>query len=194
MLLTRWVSPSQIGPLALNLRASAQSSISESRMASMPPMSRKISARTSMHPPAAAAVARSPRLTHENGYNIWKKKMNAGMRKRSDLLSQRSLTMKDASKTSREAAWATSQRKILGAITLSAYDKRKYSRGWSRAWATAMPWLSAHSLPVHPEGSGAPDTIVIRFCAPQSDATRRARSAVPSPLLSSTRMTDQGPG
>src|SRR5215471_20168057 len=129
MLATRSVSPSQIGPLALNFRASAQSSISASRIASMPPMSRKVSARASTHPPAAAAVARSARLTQENGYSIWKKKMNAGIRKRSDLLSQRSLTIKDASKASRETAQATSQRNISGAYTISASDKRRYSTG-----------------------------------------------------------------
>src|SRR5215468_1814742 len=194
MLATRWVNPSQIGPLALNLRASAQSSISASRTASIPPTSRRALARSSIHPPAAAAVAQSLRLTQENGYNIWKKKMNAGMRKRSDLLLQRSLTIKDASEASRETAWATSQRNVSGAYTISASDKRKYSTGWSRAWATAMPWLSAQSLPVHPHGSGFPHTIVIRFCALQSAATRCAMLAVPSPLLSSTRMTDQGPG
>src|SRR5579883_623369 len=81
MLVTRSVNPSQIGPFALSFRASAQSSIRASRMAAMPPMSRKVSARTSIHPPAAAAILRSARLTQENGYSIWKKKMNAGMRK-----------------------------------------------------------------------------------------------------------------
>src|SRR5215510_1108271 len=194
MLVTRWVKPSQIGPLALNLRASAQSSISESRIASMPPMLRKVSAHTSMQPPAAAAVARPSRLTQENGYSIWKKKMNAGTRKRSDALSQRSLTIKEVSKASRETEWATSQRNISGAYTISASDKRKYSTAWSRAQAIVVPWLSAQSLPVHPAGSGAPDKTVSRVCAPQSAATRRAMLAVPSPLLSSTRMIDQGPG
>src|SRR6266481_10168540 len=120
--------------------------------------------------------------------------MNAGMRKRSDGLSQRSLTMKDASGAVRETAWATSQRNISGAYTISASDKRKYSGGWSMASAVAMPWLSAHSLPVHPHGSDAPDMIVSRFPAPHSAAARRATSAVSSQLLSSTRMTDQRPG
>src|SRR5258705_12623543 len=95
MLATRSVSPSQIGPLALNFRASAQSSISASRIASIPPICRKVSARASIHPPAAAAVARSARLTQENGYSIWKKKKNAGRRTGSDLLSHRNLTIRD---------------------------------------------------------------------------------------------------
>src|SRR5580692_64270 len=57
MLMTRSVRPSQIGPMALSLRASAQSSISASRIASMPPASVSLSARISAQPPAAAAIA-----------------------------------------------------------------------------------------------------------------------------------------
>ena len=85
MLSTRSVRPSQIGPIALSRAASAQSSIRASRMAAMPPARRNASARTSTHPPAAAAVP-AGRLTQENGYSIWKKNTKAGMRQRSATL------------------------------------------------------------------------------------------------------------
>jgi hypothetical protein len=67
MLRTRSVRLSRIGPCALRLRASAQSSISAPRMASMPPAAPSASRRTSMQPPAAAAVLRSWRFTQANG-------------------------------------------------------------------------------------------------------------------------------
>ena len=64
--------------------------------------------------PAALLTAAS-RFTQENGYNIWKKKMKAGMRLRSGRLSQRNSTMNEASTSLLALAWATSQPNTWGA-------------------------------------------------------------------------------
>ena len=81
----------------------------------MLPACRKTSARTSMHPPAAAAVAPPGLLTQGNGYSIWKKKMKAGIRQRSAKLSQRSLTMSEVSASRSLSARATRARSTSGA-------------------------------------------------------------------------------
>ena len=73
MLCTRLVRPSQIGPTVLSLAPNEQSSINAPRMLAMPPTLASASARTSMQPPAAAAVDELARATHANGYSIWKK-------------------------------------------------------------------------------------------------------------------------
>jgi hypothetical protein len=57
MLRTRSVRPSQIGPTAFILLASAQSSMSAPLIASIPPAATRAEKRTSMQPPAAAAIA-----------------------------------------------------------------------------------------------------------------------------------------
>ncbi len=55
----------------------------------MPPAFGNASRRTSMQPPAAAAVRGADRSTQENGYSIWKKNMKAGTNMRSARLWQR---------------------------------------------------------------------------------------------------------
>ena len=71
--------------------------VRESLLASMPPEACNELRCASMHPPAAAAVARSARLTQANGYSIWKKKTNAGIIARSARLSLLSFAMNDVS-------------------------------------------------------------------------------------------------
>jgi hypothetical protein len=56
MLCTRSLRPNQIGPIVFILAANEQSSISALRMLAMPPTLASASDRTSMQPPAAAAV------------------------------------------------------------------------------------------------------------------------------------------
>src|SRR5512143_1773523 len=58
--------------------ARAQSSISRSRIATIPPAASSVPLRTSMQPPAAAASGRLESLTRKNGYSFWKKKTNGG--------------------------------------------------------------------------------------------------------------------
>ena len=61
------VSAIEIGPCAFNILASAQSSINAPRIDAIPRAARKASRRTSMQPPAAAAVERRGSPAQANG-------------------------------------------------------------------------------------------------------------------------------
>src|SRR5689334_14277424 len=95
MLVAREVKPSQIGPCFLRRRASAQSSMISAWIASIEPAAANAVRRTSMHPPAAAAVLVERRLTQENGNSMAKKNTNAGIRNFSAALSQDSFAISD---------------------------------------------------------------------------------------------------
>jgi hypothetical protein len=64
-------------------------------MAPMPPIAASASRRTSMHPPAAAAVDRRGLQIHAGGYSRKKKKTKAGIRARSAVVRQLSRAMYD---------------------------------------------------------------------------------------------------
>ena len=59
-------------------------------MGPKPPAASRTAPRTSMHPPAAAAVRPPGRLTRRNGYSWAKKYTNAGTSMRSQKVSARS--------------------------------------------------------------------------------------------------------
>ena len=63
--------------------ANATSSINAPRTAATPPIRTNARRRSSIVPPAAAAVARSGSFTHMNGYSNWKKYTKAGTNARS---------------------------------------------------------------------------------------------------------------
>ena len=56
--------------------------------------------------------------------------------------------------------------------------------------AAAIPCFTAQSLPVQRGGKGVPVTMVSRSSLPRAAAVRRATSAVPSVLSSSTSTTE----
>ena len=175
MLTARRVSPSQIGPWLFKRRASAQSSMISPLIASIPPEDTRALRRTSMHPPAPAAVFLRSSLTHENGNSMAKKNTKAGMRNRSAGLSQDSFAISETSARSWASAYWTSCERLSRECSISASVSQKNSG--AQPSAAAMPWDNAHSLPVQPAGRVPPETTVIR-----ADAISRIRSAVSSVL------------
>ena len=171
----RRVSPSQIGPWLFKRLASAQSSMISPLIASIPPEDTRALRRTSMHPPAAAAVFLRPLLTRENGNSMAKKNTKAGMRNRSAGLSQDSFAIRETSARLWASARRTSCERLSGECSMSASVSQKNSEALPSA--AAMPWDNAHSLPVQPAVRGPPEITVIR-----ADATSRTRPAVSSVL------------
>ncbi len=98
MLRTSVVSPSQQRPPArFSSLPSATSSIRASRIGARPPAAASALARTSMQPPAAAAVRDRGWLTRGNGYSCAKKYTKAGTRSFSGPLPVRSSAICDTS-------------------------------------------------------------------------------------------------
>ena len=100
--------PSQIGGRCrFSAAANVQSSISAPRIAAKPPICRNASVRTSMQPPAAAAVAFVASLLQANGYSSLKKNTNAGDSSRSQNVSQWSSAISETSVASRSRSCAS---------------------------------------------------------------------------------------
>ncbi len=111
------LSPSQIRPppgRRLIARASATSSISSPRIASIPPAARNACRRTNMQPPAAAATREAGSLAAGNGYSFWKKKTKGGIRSRSQKLAQRSRTISETRSSRSASALATRRARLSG--------------------------------------------------------------------------------
>ena len=89
-------------------------------MRSIPPAAARASRRTSMQPPAAAAVRPRGRFTQRNGYSWAKKYTNAGMIAFSHPVSVRSSTIWETRTRSSSSAAATRVRSAPGDQAMSA--------------------------------------------------------------------------
>ena len=161
-----------------------------------PPERSRASRRTSMQPPAAAAVRDRGEFTRPNGYSWAKKYTNAGTTTRSHRVAVRSSAICETRSRSSASAARTRARSAPAAQAMSASVNSTYP---GPAPAAARPWAMAHTLPAQPGGSGAPATT--RRTRPGRPGSGRewapspaATSAVPSVLQSSTRITVSEPG
>jgi len=166
-----------------------------------PPDRSRASRRTSMQPPAAAAVRDRGEFTRPNGYSWAKKYTNAGTTTRSHRVAVRSSAICETRSRSSASAARTRARSAPAAQAMSASVNSTY-RGRDplgpvapRSPAAARPWAMAHTLPAQPGGNGTPATT--RRARPGRPGWRpspAATSAVPSVLQSSTRITVSAPG
>jgi len=161
-----------------------------------PPDRSRASRRTSMQPPAAAAVRDRGEFTRPNGYSWAKKYTNAGTTTRSHRVAVRSSAICETRSRSSASAARTRARSAPAAQAMSASVNSTYP---GPAPAAARPWAMAHTLPAQPGGGGAPATT--RSTRPGRPGSGRkwapspaATSAVPSVLQSSTRITVSEPG
>ena len=157
----------------------------------MPPAFSQGSRRTSMQPPAAAAVF--ARIVHP-GERIehLEKVMKAGTSMRSAALAAQLRHQRDQHR-SRPPAPARPAAQLVRLVDDVGVGEEEIFRRRRRASAASTPCFSAHSFPVQPAGSGRPETTCSRSAA-ASAAPRRARPrAVPSRLWSSTTMTRNRP-
>jgi hypothetical protein len=175
-----------------------------------PPDRSRASRRTSMQPPAAAAVRDRGEFTRPNGYSWAKKYTNAGTTTRSHPVAVRSSAICETRSRSFPSAARTRARSAPVSQAMSASVNRTYPGLDPATPSAARPCAIAHTLPAQPDGSGAPATT--RRARPGrpgwagwpgwSDwpgwtgggANPAATSAVPSVLQSSTRMTVSAPG
>jgi len=163
-----------------------------------PPDRCKASRRTSMQPPAAAAVRDRGEFTRPNGYSWAKKYTNAGTTTRSHSVAVRSSAICETRSRSSPSAARTRARSAPDSQAMSASVNSTYPGAAPPSPAAARPWAMAHTLPAQPGGSGAPATTRRarpgRPGGPGWGPSPAATSAVPSVLQSSTRMTVSGPG
>ena len=169
------------------------------RIGASPPDRSRVSRRTSMQPPAAAAVRDRGEFTRANGYSWAKKYTNAGTMTRSHPVAVRSRAICETRSRSSSSAATTRDRSAPACQAMSASVNRTYpvapSSPAAAAPAAARPWAMAHTLPAQPGGSGAPATTRrARSGPPGSGPRAAATSPVPSVLQSSTRMTVSAPG
>jgi hypothetical protein len=178
-----------------------------------PPDRSRASRRTSMQPPAAAAVRDRGEFTRPNGYSWAKKYTNAGTTTRSHPVAVRSSAICETRSRSSPSAPRTRARSAPASQAMSASVNSTYpgldpaTPSWP---AAARPCAMAHTLPAQPGGSGAPATTRRARPGrpggagwagwpgchgwPGEGANSAATSAVPSVLQSSTRMTVSAPG
>jgi hypothetical protein len=164
-----------------------------------PPDRSRASRRTSMQPPAAAAVRDRGEFTRRNGYSWAKKYTNAGTTTRSHPVAVRSSAICETRSRSSSSAARTRARSAPAAQAMSASVNNRYPGRAPSSPAAVRPWAMAHTLPAQPGGSGAPATT--RRTRPGRPGSGRkwalspaATSAVPSVLQSSTRITVSEPG
>jgi hypothetical protein len=160
-----------------------------------PPDRSRASRRTSMQPPAAAAVRERGEFTRLNGYSWAKKYTNAGTTARSHPVAVRSSAIWETRSRSSSSAARTRARSAPASQAMSASVNSTYPGRRPSSPAVARPWAMAHTFPAQPGGSGAPATTRRSRpgrpgCGPRAAAT----SAVPSVLQSSTRMIVSAPG
>jgi len=175
----------------------ATSSMRAPLIGASPPDRARAARRTSMQPPAAAAVRDRGELTRPNGYSWAKKYTNAGTMTRSHPVAVRSSAIWETRSRSSCSAARTRARSAPGAQAMSASVNSTYP-GSAPSPAAARPWAMAQTLPAQPGGSGTPGTTRRarpgRPGRPGSGPSRAATSAVPSVLQSSTTMTVSAPG
>src|ERR1700761_8942152 len=115
------VKPSHIRPpLCLTILANAQSSITVLRIVFRPPACLNDCGLIRMQPPAAPAVFDWREAIHAGGYNMKKKKTNAGIRVFSAKLSHESFTMYEAMSYPPPSAISVSSATLEVPCTISA--------------------------------------------------------------------------
>jgi hypothetical protein len=173
-----------------------------------PPDRSRASRRTSMQPPAAAAVRDPGTFTLRNGYSWAKKYTNAGTTTRSHRVAVRSSAICETRSLSSCSAAQTRSRSAAASQAMSASVKSTYGGASPAAAdapvaipAAARPWAMAQTFPAQPGSSGAPRITRSarpgrpgRPARPAARPSSAATSAVPSELQSSTRMTVSAPG